>query len=147
LKNDICDANTKIVMPFHHITSPINGDANKTKTLRIISEHNPTMASRLRTDPDTPSYVVVAAEYASDVAAATGNTSALKELVVRDAFEGNAAAETHAQKCARGLMEQTSESRFEEVHQPDTGNRAWRAWKDTVLSFGVVVMSFVPVDA
>jgi hypothetical protein len=115
--------------------------------VKIISEHNPMMASRLRTNPAAHSHVVEAAKYASDVAVATGNTSALKQIVVRAAFEDIATAETHAQKVARGLMEQTSESRSEKVYQPDIFHEAWIVWQGALRLYRVAVMSFVPVYA
>ena len=34
------------VVGFERITSPINNNPNQTKTIRLIREHNPTLASR-----------------------------------------------------------------------------------------------------
>ena len=35
------------VVGFERITSPINNNPNQPKTIRLVREHNPTLASRL----------------------------------------------------------------------------------------------------
>ncbi|GAB7332086.1 hypothetical protein MBLNU13_g03973t1 [Cladosporium sp. NU13] len=43
------------VVGFERITSPINNNPNKTKTIRLAREHNPTLASRL----PSPAWVIM----------------------------------------------------------------------------------------
>jgi hypothetical protein len=133
-------------MPFHHITSPIYYDGNMTKKVKIISEHNPTMASRLRANLDTSAYAVLVSEYASDVMATIGATTLFSRVDMRGTFNEKALAGTHAQKVVRRLMEETSESRLEEEHQPDTDSGAWIVYQGARRLYRVVVFNFTRVD-
>lgn len=51
------------VVGFDRITSPINNNPNQTKTIRLIREHNPTLASRL----PGPAWVIMQTEMLLDM--------------------------------------------------------------------------------
>lgn len=51
------------VIGFERITSPINNNPNQTKTIRLVREHNPTLASRL----PGPAWVIMQTEMLLDM--------------------------------------------------------------------------------
>lgn len=51
------------VVGFERITSPINNNPNQTKTIRLVREHNPTLASKL----PGPAWVIMQTEMLLDM--------------------------------------------------------------------------------
>lgn len=139
LMRDICDAQGKIAIPFIHITSPINYDPNRTKKVKIVSEHNPAMASRWRSHPTAAAHVVGVAEYARDVATTTGNSCAFKSIETHGAFADIAEAESHALEVVERLAGQTPRSRSEEHSHP--AGRVWTVWQGRRHLYSVAISS------
>lgn len=101
------------VLPFDRVTSAINHDPSKTKTVRLIREHNPNMASRL---PCT-AYPVRSTVPEQDIMAAWGGhsptgTTAVRSVTLHGTFDNKASADAHAQIVAERLEAQTPGSRL-----------------------------------
>lgn len=85
---------------FEHITSPINNDPNRTKTVRMIRERNAAMAARL----PGPAWYVAVSEVAGGVTGANSfGAVPMKSIKVRGTFGDAAAANEAARRVAGGL--------------------------------------------
>ncbi|KAK5116575.1 hypothetical protein LTR85_009200 [Meristemomyces frigidus] len=108
-----------------HITSPINNDPNRTKTLRILKEHNPTMAARL----PGPARCIIVAEVATDQmdnALHTGRVHVpVKDMRVHGTFESEVLAKAAAQRVAEELATRTRRGRV--IAQPEGATGAFAA--------------------
>jgi hypothetical protein len=101
------------VVGFERITSPINNNPNKTKTIRLIREHNPTRASGM----PSPSWVVMQTEALFDMEVmrtlpgATTNPP-VKSLVPKGAYETKAQADARVREVSAELMASIRGSRI-----------------------------------
>jgi len=87
------------IASFEHTTSPSTGDPNKTRTVRLISEHNPAVAVKL----PGPVWSIIAQEVATEVLGRpeimTRGYVSVRDVRVHGTFEDKGAAT----ETARGL--------------------------------------------
>jgi len=90
------------MLGFEHVTSPINHDPNKTKTVRVIKEQNPGVAAKLG-NPPLRAWCVFSSTFALDYAGPRLAHAPLKDMWVHGTFESKEAAFEAARKLAQDM--------------------------------------------
>jgi len=98
---------------FERITSPINNNPNRTKTIRLVREHNPALASKL----PGPAWVVMQTEMLFDMEVMMSLPGAeknppVKGLVPKGAFETKSQADAKVREVAEQLVASIPGSRI-----------------------------------
>ncbi|KAK4544584.1 hypothetical protein LTR36_004156 [Oleoguttula mirabilis] len=104
-----------------HVTSPINHDPNRTKTIRVLTEHNPSMAARL----PGPAWCVIVAQVAMDqidhAAGSSGDHVPVKDVRVHGTFGDEASANEAAQRVAQEFASRVRGGRVVDQRPAATG--------------------------
>jgi hypothetical protein len=105
----------------HHIRAPINGDTNRIKTIRLVTEHNPVMAARLPGPAwrvfhnEFADHAVQAVRDGTPMATTTDGGIPLTDLTVH----GTYSSEAEANEAARSLTQR----KLNTVHSYRPGTR------------------------
>ena len=97
---------------FEHITSPINGDPNRTKTIRLIRKRNPAMAARLPGPAWSVFSIEVATDVQRDASMDARGDAPVRSMQVHGTFAEEGAAIENARVVTQDLVARTRGGRM-----------------------------------